>query len=232
MIQGLTIWWSILAIILIGAYIAYRYNMKNESAANKTFDRQMWKGLYCFLPPAWFFCSLILISYFEEAPPLLFLWSWGISVTTFWAYTSMIVFRFGVQKSLSDSFYRLGGWKGQGWMFYAMCMIVVFTLAFPAFEYTKSETQVHVWLSLVGLLLVGIAADFKDKEVKLKHYAGAGVCFLCSQLWNFIETPYVIIPFVTLTAGLLIAKKDKNWVWWVEMAAFVSFFAALGLTMN
>ena len=139
-----------------------------------------------------------------------------ISITVFILYIAYIWRRFGVQKSISDSYYRLKPIK-QGWLFTLFCI---------GFAYPIAILASNLWITPAAFLiiLVGVARAFKDtKFLKIAHMTGAyggvglGIIGLGVEygLW-WLSITFAIISF------MLLIIKVPNKIWWVEIVAFVT----------
>lgn len=152
-----------------------------------------------------------------------------ISFIILLTYVVSIIAMFGVPSSLSDSFYLLQNkypskdWK---WLFTLLCFVVSFTILIPWIDISNENIQFLPFLSAAGLLFVGAAPHFKTYEKKI-HEAGAWLCAACSQLWCILSglwyTPLISIGAMAIPA----LKQKKNYVFYAEMAAFLSTYLGL-----
>lgn len=139
----------------------------------------------------------------------------GIVITQsliFLSFVTFIVVKFGVQPSISDSWYKLGN---LGFLF----TLFIWGIALPMCMIGTG------WYFGSGALLafVGAATAFKSKgaHTNIVHSVGAvgGILFaLLALAIEGIWLPAVIVPLATI--GLKVCKM-RNLIWWIEISAFV-----------
>lgn len=144
----------------------------------------------------------------------------------FWGFVLLVVSKFGILPSLSESYYNLSENKRN----------IIFT---SVFLWTGMLAAIIVDSYLmkiagVGICLVGVAPQFKDNMVKPAHFLGAFVAAIFSQIYIATNTPYWWITIIFLIACLitiLVCKlvKSENLTWWLEMWCFLTTFLAIGL---
>ena len=140
-------------------------------------------------------------------------------------YPILVALLYGVQKSISDSFYidRVGHWFTlYCWSFPLLTLVAVIEdapLMFPA---------------CVGIMLVGAAAEFRVKHIGVVHYVAAvlGVTLAFVALMVHYELVVglgltAIMVIVTLYYALLRIPKR---VWWIEVWAILLIY--IGLILN
>ena len=146
-----------------------------------------------------------------------------IMVTVFVAYVTFIWAKYGVQPSISHSYFIL-----------PTDINVLFTLfcwgfAIPAIIVGGTGLM---FLAGAGIGFVGAAALTTDKMTETVHTIGATVGITAGQLaimFNF-GLPFITVGFVAIMLTILIAKI-KNTIWWIEIAAFISICLALGINL-
>ena len=146
-------------------------------------------------------------------------------LTVFLSYVGYIWIRYGVQKSISDSYYRLRPEK----------LGFIFTLFIMGFAYPAAVVAANVWITPAAFLIivVGIARAFKDsKLLHTLHMIGAygGVGLSMVGIWVYYHMWYVTIIFIIIS-GILFILNVKNKIWWVECLAFISICIVLGLNL-
>lgn len=149
-----------------------------------------------------------------------------ISLAAFIAYTALVIKAYGIPVSVSDTFYLLP--PKRRWLFTAFCLTVGAPLL-PAWIVLAGENlQFLPFLSCAGLLFVGAAAQFKAELVGNVHYVAAGICLVASLLWIILDTPlWWLAALIYATAGVMAWRERRNWLFWVEIAAFVSVYAVV-----
>lgn len=136
---------------------------------------------------------------------------------SFTAYLIYIISKYGVLKSISDSYYFL---EKKGLFF-------VFIINTSWSFMIVGET----WLMFLAgalLMFVGGAAAFKEKTTGIVHVIGAiggitaGMASLCVdfKLW------WLVILY-TLLALFLSLANVRNRTWWIEVSAFVTVIIGL-----
>lgn len=156
----------------------------------------------------------------------------SISTIVFLSYISFIWIRYGVQKSISDSFYRIKddhikilGLKIRTKEF--------FTLFIAFFAYPLAVLAANVWLTPAAFIVlgIGIARDFKDtKLLKWIHYCCAyiGIGIAIIGLGAHYDMWWLTITFVILSFMLMIIKVP-NKIWWIECVAIATVLIGLGI---
>jgi hypothetical protein len=147
-----------------------------------------------------------------------------LMLIVFISYVGFIWIRYGVQKSISDSYYRLP----QGYKF-------LFTLFTWGFAYPAAILASNVWITPAAMLicLVGVARDFKNiKVLKFFHMFAAYTGVVLSQIgiWIYYDMWYLTIGFIILS-GTLFLLNTKNKIWYIELLAFGSICVVLGLNL-
>lgn len=133
----------------------------------------------------------------------------------FFIYTLFVVKRYGVQNSISESWYTIE--KEFRWMF-----TVVFCFGIGVLTLFHGS----VWFFLSGgfLCFVGAATQFKgDKWTQTIHNIGAVGCITFALIG--LAVIGIWWPFIPVVASAVVLSKYKNGTWWIE---FVAFFAILG----
>ena len=156
-------------------------------------------------------------------------YSFWIMLSVFVSYVAFIWIRYGVQKSISDSFYRLiEDPKMPNALGQSLFTLFCWGFAFPAIIIGVDLTDnVLMFLAGSGICFVGAAAAFKgDKMTHNVHMIGAysGVVFSQLAIAFLFKMYYVNIAFILIAvlAQVFRKKLNNNHVWWQEIAAFVS----------
>jgi len=151
--------------------------------------------------------------------------SFIIMMTTFLSYVLFIWIKYGIQPSISDSYYVLPNKLKP--LFTLFC----WGFALPAIILGVEITP-FMFFAGVGICFVGAAAQFKDDWVSNIHMIAAiggiifsqlAIFFGFHMLWlNIISIVLsVIMPFITI----------KYYFWYVELIAFSAICYALGTTI-
>lgn len=164
-----------------------------------------------------------------------------IGMLFFTVYNIVILYKFGVPVSLSDSFYLLNGVKkGLGFLFTAMMVSMAFCLMPGWLEITETITSwsknftALPFLAAAGIAFVGAAPAFRKNEVeKLVHGISAYLAAAFSILWICIvcyEVALIVLPisvFVIVVLGLSTKTLKSSKIYWLEMLAFLATFATI-----
>ena len=140
-----------------------------------------------------------------------------IKLALFVFYSIFIIHRYGVQKSISESWYTLG--PRFEWMF-----TMVFCFGIGIFTLFHGS----VWFFLSGgfLCFVGAATQFKaDKWTRAIHNIGAVGCIPFGLMG--LAVVGIWWPFVPVVAAAVLLSKQKNGTWWIETVAFFAIISGL-----
>lgn len=131
----------------------------------------------------------------------------------------------GVPASISATFYTL---KHKAWFLLAMCGTA--GMLMPAIlEISKPDTEFLAFFACAGMLLVGVAPNFKDTFEGKVHVIGAFLCLLGSQLWVALNSPWCLLVWVVYLIGTLEEMRKKSFLetkpmFWVEIFALLGTF--------
>ena len=132
----------------------------------------------------------------------------------------------GVPWSLSDTYYQLKKRNRPAWLF-QMAMIIPAMLLMPVWlECSSGNLQFLAFLSCGGLMFVGSAPLFKGEFQSKVHYTGTAISGLAAILWLCLSGLWWL-PLITVNAAVGIAIFKSRWMFWLEMAAFVSTYIGL-----
>lgn len=150
-----------------------------------------------------------------------------ISFIIFIAYVSSMIVMFGIPASISDTYYLLERKRrGLGWLFTAFSWGVAFTLLPAWLDMTPQAYQFLPFLAAAGLAFVGAAPQFKLSLTGPVHYVGAAACCLSAGAWVALSGAWWTLP-AAYAVFLGVASFDHKWMFWIEIAAFVSVFLSI-----
>lgn len=143
-------------------------------------------------------------------------------VLVFTLYLTLITVKYGILTSLSDSHYQLK----QGYKY----LFVVWSCTIGAsFIYLTYGS----WLGFLGGLGMWIVATipaFKQKYFgKIAHYIGAGMSFLSAYGLMYVDK-YILLSSISMIIQVMLIityKKNKNYLWWMELTVFTTIFIYL-----
>jgi hypothetical protein len=143
------------------------------------------------------------------------------SIVTIAVYLTIIVKKFGIQMSWSQSYYKL---KRK-----SLFTFVMFLTGFPivflgAYQEIKLP-EIALMLSGISLMLVGIAPAFRFNKFEgtihnICAFGAVAFGYIAGLLYN-IE--YLFIVFIAAIACYILMKKSvKNYTWYAETIAYVT----------
>lgn len=152
------------------------------------------------------------------------------------AYTAAVCIKFGgVPASISDTFYKL---EHKVW--FGATMWLTAGLLMPAIlEVTPDSCQFTAFLACLGMLLIGIAPNFKEGIDRPVHITGAILCILFSQMWVWFMCPWMLLVWVVYLSytvyamhrcwkgHLLNAFLATKPMFWVEIAALLATYVTI-----
>jgi len=145
-----------------------------------------------------------------------------ISLVVFISYLAYVLIKYGIQRSISDSYYRLT--KIDGWMF----TIATWGYSFPLIFAANGDGI----LFLAGVLIcaVGAAPDATGAD-KGFHSAFAEGGIAVALAWMIFHVWFVAVPTILLIA-LIYYKKYRNHTWWIEVVAYLSIVLSIYLNLK
>lgn len=146
-----------------------------------------------------------------------------LSMIILFGYLAFVVAKFGIPKSISDSYYLLGK---QGWMFQVTLFLVAFSVMPTLINKSSEDTQFLAFLSCAGLIFVGAAPFFKRTFDGKIHFISAAICCVGLVLWQIFNACW-ITPLMCFLAVLYPMIKDRKFMWWLEIATIISAYVSL-----
>lgn len=102
------------------------------------------------------------------------------SMVIIFGYLAFVVAKFGIPKSISDTYYLLGK---QGWLFQLALAATAFCVVPSLIDASSENTKFLAFLACAGLLFVSAAPLFKMKLEGKVHYTSACICCGGLVLW-------------------------------------------------
>lgn len=146
-----------------------------------------------------------------------------ISFIVIFSYLIFVVAKFGIPKSISDTYYLLGRC---GWLFQLALGLTAFTAVPVIIDASSDSTQFLAFLGCAGLAFVAAAPLFKMELEGKVHYVSAAICCVGLVLWQVFNACWVV-PIVCFLAVLIPMLEDNKYMWWLEIATIVSTYANL-----
>jgi len=147
----------------------------------------------------------------------------AVMVTVFLAYVIYIWAKYGVQKSISESYYVLP--KKENWLFVAFTWL----FAFPAMILGDSTLMLF---AAGGIVFVGAAAAMHTFPTRAVHLTAAigGMILGCIAMVVQFHMWY-LIPAILLAMLLALIFDKKHLMWWSEIAIFTAISVAIGCSL-
>lgn len=146
-----------------------------------------------------------------------------ISFSVIFSYLVFVLFKFGIPRSISDTYYLLGRY---GWLFQLALAATALTAVPMLIDRSSEDTRFLAFLACSGLLFVSAAPLFKLELEGKVHYTSAIICCLSLVLWQVFNTSWVV-PLICFGLVLIPMLIDKKFTWWLEIATIVSTYASL-----
>jgi hypothetical protein len=144
-----------------------------------------------------------------------------LSVVIFLIGTLSVVSSYGIQSSLSASYYRLP--LNRQWLFTLWCI----GYAVP-FMYV--DNSIFIKLAAIFIMVVGSAAAFRgDELIEKVHMASAALAVIAAHVAMIFEFNNWIISSISLalSAYFYFFKNNTNGVWWAEVVTYISIIIVL-----
>jgi hypothetical protein len=134
----------------------------------------------------------------------------------FTSFVLWITIRYGIQKSISDSWYA-GNYAER------VAFTLLFAFAIGGLQFFSGS----VWFALSGsfLVFVGVAPDFKSEwaTTEVVHVAGATGAIVLALFGLVLED--VWWPVIPVALSMAMLSKARNKTFWIEIVAFYSIIA-------
>lgn len=146
-----------------------------------------------------------------------------ISLIIMLSYLGLVLIRFGIPKSISETYYLLGK---MGWLFQVTLFSVAFLVVPTLIDMSSEGTRFLAFLACAGLAFVGAAPLFKRKLDGKVHYISAAMCCGGLVLWQVFNACWVV-PLICFVAIIPPMLFDGKRMWWLEIATIVSAYVSL-----
>ena len=116
-----------------------------------------------------------------------------LSLATITAYTTAVCIKgHGVPSSISATFYAL-----DHKLWFGATMWLTAGLLMPAIlEVTPESYQFTAFLACVGMIMTGIAPNFREGIERPIHIVGAILCLVFSQVWVGLTCPWFLLVWI------------------------------------
>lgn len=125
-----------------------------------------------------------------------------ISLLTIATYSAIVTIKSGNPYSISETYYRINHKK---WFTFVMLFTAI-TLLPAVLEYSSENSQFLIFLSVVGMGVVGLSPNFihGEKSEQMAHYVGCGMLLIFSQCWVGCNLPWAL-------------------TWWIVYVMWIAF---------
>ena len=162
-----------------------------------------------------------------------------ISALLIAAYTVAVCIKCkGIPYSISETYYKI---SHKFW--FGATMVLTACLLMPAIlQVTPDSYQFTAFLACVGLIMVGVAPNFREGIDRKIHTTGAVLCLVFSQVWVGLTLPWMLLLWVGYLVYTAIGIK-RNWngyfigsflatkpMFWVEISSLLSTYVTVLLT--
>ena len=157
-----------------------------------------------------------------------------IAAAIYFVYNFIALAKFGVPKSLSDTYYLYKAESEWKKILFPIMMALIVILLMPAWvEISEGSTwQFTSFLAAASILFVGAAPGFKDNELTGNVHEGAAIlaaimsiAWIClvPQMWYIVLVWAVLI----MASAILTRTLKSSLIYWLETIAFMSTFSAI-----
>ena len=156
------------------------------------------------------------------------------------AYFLIMAWKFGLPEMVSDTYYQLG--RRWGWLFTAV-MVTVAWLMMVAILDTGKGVQCLAFLGCTGLMFVGVAPNYCDRDTYPVHKGGAMVAAIGCVGWAMSVNWWPTVLVASMYAAYVAVAEaykilDNVWymsrgktyfhrLYWAEVAGFVDVWVTL-----
>lgn len=152
------------------------------------------------------------------------------------AYTVAVCIKCkGIPYSISETYYKI---SHKFW--FGVTMVLTAFLLMPAIlEITPNSYQFMAFLVCLGMIMTGIAPNFRKGIEKKIHTTGAVLCLVFSQVWVGLTCPWMLLVWVGYLVYTIV-MMIKNWngyftgtflgtktMFWVEITALLTTYVTL-----
>lgn len=141
----------------------------------------------------------------------------------------------GIPYSISETFYKLN----HKCLFGAVMWLTAGVLMPVVLELTPDCCQFTAFLACLGMMLIGIAPNFREGIDRPIHITGAILCILFSQVWVGLTCPWMLLVWAVYLIYTALVMK-KHWkgnlisaflltkpMFWVEITALLATYVTL-----
>jgi len=139
-----------------------------------------------------------------------------LEIVLFTTYLLLIVRKYGVLGSISESYYTLPRNKNYLFTIFMMSIGIINILT----------GNIYLVLSGAGLAFTGVAAQYRNRITNAVHYIGAVIGYALGCL---AISPFFLV-FIVILSAILKQTVIENKTWWTEVIAF--YLIMIGLLIK
>lgn len=116
-------------------------------------------------------------------------------------------------------------------------MIACAILLLPiALDVSTEDSQFLIFLSVVGMGMIGVSPNFREKTENVVHVSGATMTLVLSQIWVGCNSWYWLLLWVGFIVYMVVSMK-KNWtgnfisifikrkpMFWIEVVSLLTVY--------
>lgn len=133
-----------------------------------------------------------------------------ISLLTIATYTAIVTIKSGIPYSISETYYRINHKK---WFTFVMLFTAI-TLLPAALENSTENSQFLIFLSVAGIIVVGLSPNFihGEKFEQIAHYIGSVMLLIFSQCWVGCNLPWALTCWIVYVMWIIFnfTKSDPE----------------------
>lgn len=111
------------------------------------------------------------------------------------------------------------------WMFTVWIASIALLLSPAIIDHLPDNLKWIGFVSIVGLLTVAASSYYKTENSTM-HYAGGWICGIGFMVVVFLNIPHLLFGW-SLYLIIMLAKKWKDWVFWMEIVTFLMLIITL-----
>lgn len=140
------------------------------------------------------------------------------------SYTAAVCIKFGgVPASISATFYKL-----EHKLWFGATMWITAGMLMPAIlDVTPDRYQFTAFLACLGMMLIGIAPNFREGIDRPIHITGAILCILFSQVWAIYLAYTVWSTKIHWKGNLISAFLLTKPMFWIEVTALITTYISI-----
>ena len=161
-----------------------------------------------------------------------------ISLLTIATYSAIVTIKSGIPYSISETYYRIYHKK---WFTFVMLFTAI-TLLPAALENSSENSQFLIFLSVVGMGVVGLSPNFihGEKSEQIAHYIGSGMLLIFSQCWVGCNLPWALICWIVYVMWIVFnfnkSDSEQNFynrlvstkpVFYAELIVMITVYATV-----